>query len=126
MRSALLVSAAAICAACIWAADANPPAPGRDVFQKRCTGCHSLDSAKVGPALRGVFGRRAASDSSFRYSDALKKSSVVWDAQTLDRWLADPEALVPDNEMAFRLENAAERAAIIEYLKQLPAKRSQP
>ena len=57
----------------------------------------------------------------FRYSDAVKSSHVVWDATTLDKWLQDPDSVVPDNDMSFRLENKAERTAIIEYLKGLNA-----
>jgi cytochrome c len=49
----------------------------------------------------------------------------VWDEATLDRWLIDPEALVSDNDMGFRLSRAEERSAIIAYLKQLPAKQGQ-
>lgn len=100
-------------------ADANR---GRELFEKRCTGCHDLDRAKAGPPLRGVFGRPAASDRQFPYSGALKQSHVTWDEMTLDRWLSGPDGLVPDNDMSFRLDNAAERSAIIAYLKQLRGK----
>ena len=51
----------------------------------------------------------------------LKSSHVVWDATTLDKWLQDPDSVVPDNDMSFRLENKAERTSIIEYLKGLNA-----
>jgi cytochrome c len=92
---------------------------GRALFEKRCTGCHALDRAKVGPPLHTVFGRHAARDPQFPYSDALKKAAWTWDAGTLDRWLADPDAVAPDNDMSFRLGSASERADIIAYLKQL-------
>jgi cytochrome c len=95
---------------------------GREIYEKRCTGCHALDNPKVGPPLRGIFGRRAASDPRFPYSDALKKTQVVWGDAELNRWLADPDGLIPNNDMSFRLDNAAERSAIVAYLKQLPAK----
>jgi cytochrome c len=95
---------------------------GREIYEKRCAGCHALDRSKVGPPLRGVFGRRVASDPRFPYSDALKKTQFVWGDAQLDRWLADPDGLIPDNDMSFRLDNAEERSAVIAYLKQLPAK----
>jgi cytochrome c len=79
-----------------------------------------LDGARVGPALRGVFGRRAAAEPGFPYSDALKKAQFTWDEARLDRWLADPDSLIPGNDMSFRLDNAAERSAIIAYLKLHP------
>jgi cytochrome c len=54
----------------------------------------------------------------FNYSEALKKSGIVWGAEPLDQWLADPGKFVPDNDMAFRVESATERAEIIEFLRQ--------
>lgn len=122
MPRVFLLPLVAICAATLWPADTEAGARGRELFEKRCGGCHALDTAKVGPPLRGVFGRRAAADPQFPYSDALRKARLTWDGSTLDRWLADPDAVAPDNDMAFRLENAGERAAIIEYLRQLPPK----
>ena len=93
--------------------------PGQEAFEKRCSGCHALDSAKEGPPLRGVFGRQAGKVEGFRYSDGLKSSQFKWDAPALDKWLTDPESVVPDADMAFRLSDKATRAKIIEYLKQL-------
>jgi len=95
----------------------QPPA-GKDLFTKRCGGCHALDRDKEGPRLGGVYGRAAASLDSFAYSDALKKSKIVWNQESLERWLAGPDDLVPGNDMSFHVENAEERAAIIAYLKQ--------
>ena len=95
---------------------------GRDLFNRRCTGCHSLDKTKVGPPLRSIFLRRSASIAQFPYSDALKQSQLTWDAATLDRWLTNPEELVPDTDMAFRLNDPQERAAIIAYLEELSVK----
>jgi len=91
---------------------------GRAAFEKRCTGCHALDHEKAGPRLAGVVGRKAGSVSTYPYSEALKKSGIVWDEAALDRWLADPETVIPDADMTFRLKNRAERAAIIAYLKE--------
>ena len=95
---------------------------GRDAFEKRCTGCHALDKAKIGPPLRGVYGRNAGKDPHFSYSDALKSSSIKWDDTTLDRWLTDTESVIPDNDMAFRLNDPTERANIIAYLRQLSSR----
>ena len=91
---------------------------GRSAFEKRCTGCHALDHEKTGPRLAGVVGRKAGTVSGFPYSDAVKKSALVWNEAALDKWLADPETVIPDTEMAFRLENPVERAAIIAFLKE--------
>jgi cytochrome c len=93
-------------------------AAGRTVFEKRCTGCHALDHEKEGPRLAGVVGRKAGAVSTFVYSDAVRKSAVVWTEAALDKWLTDPETLIPDNDMSFRLNNPVERAAIIAFLKE--------
>lgn len=98
-------------------ANAGNPIRGRELFEKRCGGCHSLDSDKEGPRLRGVYGRKAGSVPSFRYSDALKAAGHTWDAVSLDRWLINTESVVPDNDMDFRVPKADERADIIEYLR---------
>ena len=95
---------------------------GKELFEKRCSGCHTLDKEKEGPRLRGVFGRMSGTVPSFRYSDALKAAHITWDATTLDKWLAGPEQFVPDSDMAFQLVKADERVEIIGYLKQLSGK----
>lgn len=95
---------------------------GKDLFEKRCSGCHAWDRDKEGPHLAGVYGREAGSIPSFDYSAALKKSKIKWADETLNQWLADPEKLVPENDMAFHVESADERREIIAYLKQNPAK----
>jgi cytochrome c len=97
---------------------AGDPSAGRAAFEKRCTGCHALDHEKVGPRLGGVVGRKAGTVPNFDYSDALKKSGIVWNVEILDKWLTDPDSVVPDADMTFRLNDATERAAIIAYLKE--------
>ena len=92
---------------------------GKELFEKRCTGCHALDNEKEGPRLRGVYGRRSGTVASFQYSNALKTAQITWDATSLDKWLVDPEKLVPDTDMAFQLGKAEERTEIIAYLKGL-------
>jgi cytochrome c len=109
---ALLVAGTSVFAAGQSAGD------GKELFEKRCGGCHALDRDKEGPRLRGVYGRVAGSVDSFQYSDAVKKSKITWTDDTLDQWLTDTEKLVPGNEMTFHVEKAAERADIIAYLKQ--------
>lgn len=97
----------------------DAPLAASTAFDRRCTGCHALDEPKMGPPLRHVYGRRAAADPNFTYSEALRKSGIQWNSETLNRWLKDPESVVPGAEMPFRLDNAAERSEIVEYLKSL-------
>jgi len=79
---------------------------GKELFERRCSGCHALDKEKEGPRLRGVYGRTSGTVESFQYSNALKNAHITWDATSLDKWLADPEKLVPDSDMAFQLTRA--------------------
>lgn len=93
------------------------PVRGRSLYQS-CAGCHSLDENDVGPKHRAVVGRRAAAVPGYAYSAALKKSNVVWDKPTLDRWMAGPQKVVPGSKMFFSISNAQNRADIIAYLAQ--------
>ena len=88
---------------------------GATVYQV-CSACHSLDEDDVGPRHRGVVGRIAGSVPDYRYSAALKRSGLVWDAANLDRWLTDPQSLVPGTKMFFAMPNAQDRADVIAYL----------
>jgi cytochrome c len=108
-----------------WLGASTPktdPVRGQMLFEKRCTGCHALDRLKAAPPLREVFGKAAGRHHTYPYSDALRMSHVTWDEATLDKWLADPESVVPGNDMPFRLDDAGERGDIIAYLKQLGSK----
>ena len=90
---------------------------GRELFDKRCGGCHALDRDKEGPRLGGVYGRAAGTVASFQYSGPLQKSKITWTDETLDKWLTDPEKLVPDSDMAFHVDSVDERREIISFLK---------
>ncbi len=92
---------------------------GKELFEKYCAQCHRLDNNKKGPKLRGVFGRKAGTVPGFIYSEALRKTNVIWDSESLDKWLTDPDKFIPENDMDFQVKDADERAAIIAYLKQL-------
>jgi cytochrome c len=96
---------------------AGNAASGKLLFEKRCTGCHALDKKKEGPRLHDIYGRKAGSLSDFSYSDELKAAHIIWDDRSLDQWLANPEAVVPNNDMAFHVSNPQERADIIQFLR---------
>jgi cytochrome c len=97
----------------------TPEERGKDLFGRRCSGCHALDIDKEGPRLGGVYGRKAASVPEFEYSEALKKSAACWDEASLELWLTDPDAMAPGTDMAFRVSDGEERKALIAYLKSL-------
>ena len=92
--------------------------------------CHDLTSAqktgRVGPPLWHVVGRPAGSFPGYSYSKAHKEqsASLVWNEETLDRYLTNPKAFMPGNKMAFAgIRVAAERALLIQYLKTLREKK---
>jgi cytochrome c len=66
--------------------------------------------------LRGVVGRKVASAGGYDYSDALKRVNGRWDARRLEKWLSDPQSVAPGTKMAFSLDSANDRNAIIQYL----------
>ena len=108
--------------AALTASAQSPAKNGKEMFEKRCGGCHALDRDKEGPRLGDVYGREAGTVATFEYSAALKKSKLTWTGEALDKWIADPEKLVPDTDMGFHVENADERRGIIGYLKQKAGK----
>jgi len=99
---------------------ADPDAgSGKDVFERRCSGCHAVDISKEGPALRGVVGRKAGTAAGFQYSDALRASGIKWDEGLLLKWLENPDAMVKGTDMEFRVAKPEERGAVVAYLKSL-------
>ena len=97
-------------------------ARGKLAFEKRCTGCHALDENREGPRLHDVYGRKVASVAGFDYSTALKSAQFVWADASLQKWLIDPDSLIPGNDMTFHVSNAQERADIIRFLKESAGK----
>jgi len=98
-------------------AHAGDAARGKRLYESRCIGCHSIGENRVGPAHKGVFGRKAGSVKGYDYSLALKGSNLIWNERTLDRWLADPESTIAGQKMGFTVPDAQDRADIIEYLR---------
>ena len=89
------------------------------MFDRRCSGCHSADSSKEGPPLRGVVGRKAGTVSGFLYSDSLRASGITWNEGLLMKWLENPDAMVKGTDMEFRVPKAEEREAVVAYLRSL-------
>ena len=107
-------------AACAALADtATEVQQGQAIYQARCFGCHSVDSNRIGPRHANLFGRVAGSVPGFEYSQALRQSNIVWNEATLERWLTDPEAYVPGQDMNVSVKNPDDRKKLISYLKSL-------
>jgi cytochrome c len=108
------------------ASAAKPSAErGLAIYNAKCSACHSVEEHRVGPAHAGVLGRRAGKASGYEYSDALAKSKLVWNANTLSTWLTDPEQVIPGQRMGYRLSLPQERADVVAYLATLSKTASQ-
>ena len=96
----------------------QPSTSGDPDREKRCTGCHALTQNHEGPRLLGVYGGTTGSVPGFPYSDDLKNANIVWNEQSLEKWLTDPDAFLPgNNNMDFLLARPLERKDVIRYLK---------
>ena len=107
---------------------AGDPEAGARVF-RTCAACHTLEPGahRTGPSLAGVFGREAGTAEGFhRYSDALRSADLVWREDTLNGFLADPQAFLPGNRMTFPgIADAQGRADVIAYLQTATAGEAQ-
>lgn len=114
MKSPLVL--AATLAALATSAAAAPT--GQQVFEQRCTVCHSLRPApgKMGPPLAGVAGRKAGTAPGFAYSAAMKASGITWTPDQLDAFIKAPGKAVPGTRMLLGASDAEQRAAVIQYL----------
>ena len=110
--------AAAMLLAAGGAASAGDAVHGQVLYKTMCMSCHSIDYNGVGPAHKGVFGRKAGSAAGYAYSPAVKASAIVWNEKTLDQWLAGPEKLIPGQKMGYLVPSAQDRADLIAYLRQ--------
>ena len=114
----LLAIAAALLLHALPAAAADL-AKGAQLWRK-CASCHTLDANgrnRAGPRLHGVFGRVAGSVPDYSYSEALKKSGIVWNDSTLDAYIKDAEAFVPGTKMYGGLSQDADREDLLAFLK---------
>ncbi len=123
-KSAVLFAAALALAPQLAHAQEGDAAAGEKVF-KKCQACHSAteEKNKVGPYLKGVIGRQAASVEGFKYGDALSAKAAeigVWDEAKLAEYLADPKAFIGGtSKMAFKLKDEADRKNVAAYLASL-------
>ena len=117
------IAAAAGLAALIAPATASADAKaGAVVFTHKCAECHSTRRGKIvtGPSLAGLFGRKSGSVSDFPYSAAVKASGLVWNADTLDTFIAQPRKTIRGITMTSPgIADATQRADLNAYLATL-------
>jgi cytochrome c len=111
--------------ACCGLAAAAQPLPdaallkrGEEVYA-RCAGCHAIEAHRTGPAHCGLFGRQAGAAAGFdAYSQAMRRSHIVWSGHELDAFLRDPAARVPGTTMGYAgVKDDVQRTDLIAWLK---------
>jgi cytochrome c len=107
----------------IASADPTDPALSEAQFKKSCGTCHVAAAnagPRQGPNLFGVIGRKAGRMEGFKYSSAFiaGEDNIVWDEATLDRWLTDPQSVIPGAVMPYKQADPLKRRLIIDYLKE--------
>lgn len=100
-------------------------AAGKIMFEQRCESCHADDPKRkaYGPSLLGVVGRKAGSLEGFDYSDAMKKSGIVWNLDSLRAWMADNQGFMPGTRMRHvAIKDKAEQDFLLAYINSLSKK----
>jgi cytochrome c len=122
IRSCLIASAIVVGLA--TSAHAQDAAAGEKEFLV-CKACHQIGpGAKIaiGPVLNGVVGRKAGTYPGFEYSSANKDSGIVWTPEELNKYLTNPQAVVPHTKMIFPgIRDDKKRQDVIAYLEQFNA-----
>jgi len=120
VRAILLAALAAASFTLTGCSRGDGPVDGATVF-KPCASCHQIGPharGGFGPQLNALFGRRAGSTTDFTYSEAMKRSGIVWDEHTLAAFLRDPEKAVPGTKMRFwGIHDERDMAALLAYLR---------
>jgi len=118
----LLVVVAALGVALSAGAVAPGDAARGETIYERCFACHAIDRDRTGPRHAGLFGRRAGAVTGFPYSRAMRDAGaagLIWNEDTLDKFLEGPTKFVPGTRMGYAgIKDAQERADLIAYLKQ--------
>ena len=119
MRNSDVFIAVALIGLAPFSALAQADATRGEQLYVECAACHSFDNdtEELGPGLQGIFGRQAGALENYYYSPVLSDSRIIWNADTLNAFIADPQAAIPTNRMPYSgMPDPQDRADLIEYL----------
>lgn len=125
-RDVVATGLAVVWTAMVWTAWMAGPAsaaePAPAVFNNHCRTCHSVKQGdhRLGPSLHQIHGAKAGSSSGYaNYSQGLKSSGLTWDDATLDKFIENPEQVIPNNNMKpyKGIDDPAVRQQIVDYLR---------
>ena len=120
-RRIAYVTAAALLSATVangGPAKAAGDAAHGEVLYQGCEDCHSIEKNDVGPMHKGVVGRPSGIVPGYNYSPALRNAKIVWTEESLDKWLTNPQQLIPGTKMFYEVKNPQDRADLIAFLKE--------
>ena len=124
MKKRLLLIGLALLGQPLLAMAGGDAVRGQALF-KPCASCHQIGpyaSAGYGPQLNAIIGRKAAITMDFKYSEAMKKSGIVWNEETFEEYIKDPKAKIPGTKMVFvGIKNEQAAKDLWAYLKQFDA-----
>lgn len=103
-------------------ARAGESATGQSVYESRCRSCHGepgLGDFQLGPSLAGIVGARAGTQPTGVHSRALMDSGIVWDRDSLRRFLSDPPSAIPGTIMPVSVADPAQLESLLDYLDAL-------
>jgi cytochrome c len=123
IRLAAVTTVVGVAHCALDGAQADTSDADRQQFLTSCGVCHTAEPGaphRQGPNLYGIFGRKAATVDGFnKYSEALARSGLTWDEETIERWIEDAAAALPGTSMNYRQRDPEKRKMIISYLKSL-------
>jgi cytochrome c len=114
-----MIVTAAICSVTVTTVFAQDLAAGATSF-KKCAPCHDVGPSaknKVGPLMNGLENRTSGTIAGYNYSEANKKSGIVWSEASFLEYIRDPKAKIPGTKMVFAgIKNETEARNLWAYL----------
>jgi cytochrome c len=122
MKGYILLAVSLALAGPIGASRADEAASGREVYELRCRTCHGGSApadSPIGPSLAGIIGAKAGTQVTGIHSRALIDSGIVWNRESLRRFLSNPPRELPGTLMPAGVEEPAVLERLLDYLESL-------